>query len=148
MMEDNKGCRNQLIFGAIWLLGGFINLIVFRLVLNEDSLLANMLPFILPALSFIAGTRLMQVKDFARWIFGKKLSQIESEVENPKRKYGTTVIVASVLLFLIGGFLTSIFQQTAPNHYRFYLFAGLVWGIVWYLLMQLKIVNHLIIDDE
>jgi hypothetical protein len=107
-----------------------------------------MLPFILPALSFITGTRLMQVKDFIRWILGRKLSQIESEIEEPKRKYGTTIIVTSLMLFLIGGFLTSIFQQTDPNHYRFYLLAGLVWGIVWYLLMQLKIVNHLIIDDE
>jgi hypothetical protein len=87
MMEDNKGCRNQLIFGAIWLLGGFINLIVFRLVLNEDSLLANMLPFILPALSFIAGTRLMQVKDFMLVGFwAGNLSQIESEGAEPKKK--------------------------------------------------------------
>ena len=147
VMEEKDGCRNQIIFGAIWLTGGLINSIFFGLILKEDNGILGLIPFALPALSFLLGIRIMQAKDLARWIFGKKLEAIDDEVNNPKKRYGSTVIFASLFLFLVGGFLTSIFQDTSPNHYKVYLLGGLIWGVIWYLLMQNKIVNHFI-DTE
>jgi uncharacterized Tic20 family protein len=143
-MEENKGCRNQLIFGAVWMTSGIINVILLRIVLKESTALSSLVPFMLPPLSLILGVRIMQGGDLIRWIFRRKTS-IEklNESEKPSRKYGTSVVFASLLIFFIGGFLTSIFVETHPNHYSIYLLFGFLWGLAWYALLQNRIIDHL-----
>jgi hypothetical protein len=71
-MEENKGCRNQLIFGAVWMTSGIINVILLRIVLKESTALSSLVPFMLPPLSLILGIRIMQGGDLIRWILGEK----------------------------------------------------------------------------
>lgn len=149
MQNENDGCRKKIIAAAVWLSCGFVNTILTALLTGIIGGVVYMIYFSLPLAAMMLTTLLMDVGGAVREVKSmiKKGEDTNSELESSNslgipKSYGKAAFPVSIIVFLIGGGLTSFWAESFVRHMAIFAGLGLFWGMVWYQMMQRGYMSH------
>lgn len=151
---DNRGCKQLVISGIIWLFFPFILMIILHIVSGEMNGFTFFTNFLVGNLSIMftaaAISGLEGLKDIVNLItnpFNKKDDVFKNTTskENRTGKYGRSAVPISLILFYMGSLVTCLTSGNGFYSSRItftYLILGLMWGVFVYVLFQKGYFEH------
>jgi len=130
-MEQDNGCRDGAIAGVVALLSGPLNLLLFGMLTEVKGNLPGVVHFLLPSISLILSLHLSDMQRAWRDIDKEPGEDVEY-----RKKYGRLAVNVAVIIFLLGGAITSIRAASFYTHLLLYGVVGFAWGMLWFKMLQ------------
>lgn len=128
---EEKGCIQIIVV----LSSGPVNSLILGILTRANDFTSMGIHFVLPFASMILSVFfsvilliLLDIKNIAR---SKKPSEDEYQ-----KKYGRHAVMITIIVFLLGGLITSVRASSFYTHLLLYGVVGFAWGMLWLKMFQ------------
>lgn len=149
-MVDKKGCISTIVLAVIWLGSPIVFSIIMPLVSGCEKGFAVILNFIIADLSMIASAFVIFGVTFVKALFHFLVGLFKKQKTSPHYhdgealplSFGSSAIPTTVAIFTLAGIIAPLFANPISTSVIIaYALAGLVWGVILYILFQKEILD-------